>query len=194
MPAMNAPLDLREIARVLQTTPNVLRHFVTQLPDRATAWHPGPGRWCIREVVGHLTEEDKRDFVGRIQVMLEHDEPRLAINDQDAVARMRHDCAKRIDFLLDEFSSVRSESVEFVLSLKKAELHRAGVHPRIDRIRVVELLHEWIYHDLNHIKQISANVQHFLWAHLGNMKRFYEPWDRSSPDLAASQPGMKGLA
>jgi hypothetical protein len=145
-----------------------------QLPERATAWHPAPGKWCIKEVVGHLTEEDNRDFAGRIRTMLDRDEPDLTVTDQDEAARLRRDCAKNLQDLLDEFSSARSAGVELVLNLKEAELLRAGIHPRVGRIRVCELLHEWVYHDLNHIGQISGNLQRLLWARLGNMQQFYK--------------------
>ncbi len=170
----NRSLQLREISRVLHSTPSVLRNLVAELPERAASWHPSQRKWCIKEVIGHLTEEDKRDFVGRIRVILEQDQPLLTVNDQDEVARMRRDCAKDLQGLLDEFSKVRSGSVEFVARLKETELDRSGMHPKIGLIRVTDLLHEWMYHDLNHIKQISGNVQRFLWAHLGNMQRFYE--------------------
>jgi hypothetical protein len=175
MQDVNAPLNIREIARLLESTPVALRELVTQLPDRITGWHPAPGKWCIREVVGHLTEEDKRDFAGRISTMLEADEPRLAVNDQDAVARMRQDCAKNLGALLDEFNSMRSASVELVLNLKETDLVRGGIRPRMGRIQVVDVLHEWVYHDLNHIRQIGANVQRLLWANFGNIQPFYDP-------------------
>lgn len=27
--------------------------------------HPAAGKWCIKEIIGHRTEQDRRDFVGR---------------------------------------------------------------------------------------------------------------------------------
>lgn len=124
--------------------------------------------------MGHLTEEDKRDFVGRIQMMLHQAEPQLNVNDQDRVARERHDCDQDIFKLLYEFAVVRSASVAFVESLTSADLERAGVHPKIGIICVRELLHEWLYHDLNHIKQVEGNTQQLLWNQLGNMQAFYK--------------------
>ncbi len=169
----NTVLDLQEVARLLQNTTIVLRQRVTVLPDRAVAWHPGPAKWCIKEVIGHLTEEDKRDFAGRIEAMLDELEPSLKLNDQEEVARVRHDCDKNVRDLLDEFDTVRGSSIALVMKLGGTDLDRGGVHPKIGRIRICELLHEWIYHDLNHLRQIDANVQAFLWDHLGNMQRFY---------------------
>lgn len=169
----DVPLAPQEVAHLLQNTTIVLRQLVTALPNRVVVLHPGPGKWCIKEVIGHLTEEDKGDFVGRIRMMLDEPEPSLKVSDQEEVARARRDCEKNLHDLLDEFNTVRSSSVAFVMRLRATELDRGGVHPKIGHIRIRELLHEWIYHDLNHIRQIDANVQRFLWDHLGNMQRFY---------------------
>lgn len=174
MTHISAPLDLPEITGVLQSTPILLQQLVAVLPNRVVVWHPSDGKWCVKEIVGHLIEEDKRDFVDRIRFMLDQDEPRLSVNDQDGVARKRNDCSKDLPDLLDEFSAVRSSSASFVSALKEPELSRGGVHPEIGRISVRNLLNEWIYHDLNHIRQIDANVQRFLWNHLGNMQQFYK--------------------
>jgi hypothetical protein len=173
--SMTKPLDLNAIITSLRTTPFVLRALGKGLSGQASAWHPGVGKWCVKEVVGHLIEEDKRDFVGRIRLMLDQEEPRLAVTDQEAIGRMRHDCDKRLDDLLEEFNPVRAESIAFASELKDTELHRGGIHPRIGHIRISNLLHEWIYHDLNHLRQIGTNVQSFLWPHLGNMQGFYRP-------------------
>jgi len=167
------PLSLEEVAGLLQSTVMLLRQRAATLPDRAISWHPDIGKWCTKEIIGHLTEEDHRDFVGRMRRMLEETEPSLKVNDQDKVARARRDCEKTLTALLDEFESVRTESVAFVKTLSAADLGRGGIHPRIGRITIQELLHEWIYHDLNHFRQIDANLQRFLLNHLGNMQKFY---------------------
>ena len=167
-------LGLNEIAHVLEATPALLRDLVGTLPKRALDWHPGAEKWCIKEIIGHLTEEDRWDFVGRIQVMLDREEPLLAVNDQEEVARLRHDCDKSLASLLGEFGTVRYASISVVTNLNQTQLDRSGVHPKIGRIRVVELLHEWVYRDINHIRQIGTNIQRFLWDQLGKMQQFYQ--------------------
>jgi DinB family protein len=124
-------------------------------------------------LITRRTEEDKRDFVGRIEMMLDQAEPQFGLNDQDAVAQQRQDCDKDMRELLDEFVAVRQASARFVEQLSTPDLERTGVHPKIGLIRVRELLHEWLYHDLNHAKQVEGNTQHLLWNQLGNMKAFY---------------------
>jgi hypothetical protein len=107
-------------------------------------------------------------------LMLRQEEPRLDLNDQDAVAHERDDCAKDVMALLDEFAAVRKTSVQFVERLSADDLERTGIHPKIGLIRVRELLHEWLYHDLNHVRQIGQNVQQLMWIQLGNMQGFYK--------------------
>ena len=110
-------------------------------------------------MVGHPTEEDKRDFVGRVELILRQEYPRLELNDQDEVSLERHDSDKNIFELHDEFASAREASVQFVDQLSAADLEHTGVHPKIGFVRVRELLHEWLYHDLNHAKQVERNAQ-----------------------------------
>jgi hypothetical protein len=169
------PLQLQEVTTLLASTPVVLRDLLTALPGEATSWHPGVGKWCINEVVGHLLDEDCRDFVSRIRLILQQHEPRLTITDEKEVARMRRDCDKSLDDLLREFTSVRQASASFVSTLHHPDLHLCWIHPKIGHLSIANLLHEWIYHDLSHISQIRGNVQSFLWMHLGNAQRFYQP-------------------
>jgi len=86
---------------------------------------------------------------------------------------MRRDCIKSLNVLLEEFDATRCKAASFVAGLKQPDLSRGGIHPKLGLIRVENLLHEWIYHDLNHLRQIAANIQHFLWDSLGNLKSFY---------------------
>src|SRR5437763_11933553 len=94
MANVSVPLELHEVAGLLQSTPVVLRDLLNALPDRATAWHPSPGKWCTREIVGHLIEEDKRDFAGRIRVMLDQDTPPLTATEDRKSTRLNssHRC------------------------------------------------------------------------------------------------------
>jgi hypothetical protein len=172
---MTMRLQPHEVVASLQNTPAVLRTLLRPLPSEMFTWHPTPGKWCINEVVGHLIEADRHDFMGRIHLILDHEEPRLTVSDQAEVARMRHDCDHDLNELLDELSHQRSNILSFIVTFGDKELQRGAVHPTIGHLHIGNLLHEWVYHDMNHIRQIVANVQGFLWEHLGNMQRFYQP-------------------
>jgi hypothetical protein len=74
--------------------------------------------------------------------------------------------------LLQEFEPLRRDSVAMVRSLKPEHLPRGGIHPKVARLTVEELLHEWIHHDGNHLRQAYANVQAFVLPNMGNAQRF----------------------
>jgi hypothetical protein len=55
------------------------------------------------------------------------------------------------------------------------DLGRSARHPTVGRLSIAELLAEWVHHDRNHLKQIFANVQAYVWPHMGNAQRFSRP-------------------
>ncbi len=77
--------------------------------------------------------------------------------------------------LLDEFAALRGASVALVAGLTEADLRRGGVHPKVGHLPVADLLHEWVHHDKNHLKQVMTNLQGFVWPHMGNARRFSQP-------------------
>ena len=167
-----APVTPKDTARLLAVASSALIAEVEAVPPAALGWHPAPGEWCIKEVVGHLIEAERRGFAGRIRILLESDTPKLATWDQVEVARDRRDCERDIADLLREFSTLRKDSVGLAAGLAESDLGRGGQHPKVGYLRVGDVLHEWVHHDRNHLKQIMANVQAFVWPHMGNAQRF----------------------
>jgi len=62
-----------------------------------------------------------------------------------------------------------------VRSLRPEQIQRGGTHPEVGRLTVEDLLHEWVHHDGNHLRQALANVQAYVWPNMGNARRFSRP-------------------
>jgi hypothetical protein len=139
-----------EVVRLLDSAVAIIRAELAALPDEVLAWHPAPGEWCAKEVLGHLVESEGRGFAGRIRIILASDTTAL----------------------VNELAGLRRESVALVAGLGAADLGRGGCHPKVGLLRVGDLLHEWVHHDRNHLRQILANVQALVWPHKGNARRF----------------------
>ena len=169
---MDANVDLARAARLLAATPLLLREEIAALGDGLARWHPGEGEWCANEVVGHLIEAEQRGFAGRIRIILASEHPTLESWDQDGVARERHDCDKDPHALLEQFASLRLREVELVQGLRATDLERRGLHPEVGELSVGELVHEWVHHDRNHVKQVMSNLQLAVWPAMGNAQRF----------------------
>jgi hypothetical protein len=166
------PLVPGEIAHFLRATTTTLAVELSGVPPRVLAWHPAPGEWCAKEVLGHLIETEERGFAGRIRIILASQDPPLQPWDQNAVATARRDCERDAAELLGELAALRQDSVRLVEGLTSRDLARGGHHPKVGYLRVTDLLNEWVHHDRNHIRQVLANVQAYVWPHMGNAQRF----------------------
>lgn len=136
------------------------------------SFHPAPGEWCAKEVAGHIIEAERRGFAGRIRQFLDADGPNAIAWDQDAVERERQDCERDPVALADELQALRRESAALVRSLRPGQLARWGTHPKVGRLTIKDLLHEWVHHDRNHARQLMAVTQERVYPHLGGSQGF----------------------
>src|SRR5690348_16939057 len=152
-----------EVAALLESMRSAVGAEIAAISDEVLAWHPAPGEWCAKECLGHMLEAERRGFNGRIRKILAESDPELPGWDQQAVERERNDCQRAVADLLAEFNTLRSDSVELVRNLKTTELQRGGTHEKVGRVRVADLIQEWVHHDRNHFRQLQANVQAYVW-------------------------------
>ena len=57
-------------------------------------------------------------------------------------------------------------------TLTSDQLLFTGEHPLVGTLSVSELLHEWVHHDRNHVKQALSITQAYVWQQMGNAQRF----------------------
>jgi hypothetical protein len=164
-----------EVAGLLESSGDAFAATLDALTPELASWRPAPGEWCVNEVVGHVIEVEKSGFAGRIRVILGADEPKLPTSDRDQIVKDRDDCARDPKELKQELLELRSDSVKLVRSLRPEQLARGGLHPQVGRLTVDDLLHEWVHHDGNHLRQALGNVQAYVWPHMGNARRFTRP-------------------
>ena len=74
----------------------------------------------------------------------------------------------------------KTSGLTLVEALTATDLGRGGDHPEVGFLTVNDLLHEWIHHDANHLRQMLANIQAYTWPSMGNAQRFSAP--DASPD------------
>lgn len=165
-------LSPRQVVALLRSSATAFRSELEALPEEAADWHPAEGEWCAKECLGHVIEAEKRGFAGRIRHILEADEPAFEEWDQVAVERERDDCHRDLAELLSEFLKLREASVGLVAGLRPEQLDRSGVHERVGRLTIRDLMHEWVHHDRNHLRQLLANTQAYVWPSMGNAQKF----------------------
>jgi hypothetical protein len=169
------PLDPARVAAFLRAA---RAHIVTELSamtDDVAQWRPTPDEWSANECVGHIIEADRRGFAGRIRRILVEDGVAEAGWDQRAVAAERRDHERSVAMILDEFVAGRDAGIALVEGLGPGDLDRVAIHAAVGRLTVTNLLHEWVFHDRNHIRQLLANTQSRAWPAMGNAQQFSHP-------------------
>ncbi len=157
-----------QVAREIGSAATAFENELRSLADELAGWHPGPGEWCAKEVLGHVLESERTGFRGRIREILASEEPALKATGPLTPGY----CERPLKELLDELSRQRHESIELVAALTPADLTRAGVHERVGRLTVNDLIHEWVHHDRAHLKQVLSNVQAYVWPDMGAAQKF----------------------
>lgn len=163
-------IELDEIASTIDSTPSVLRSLLAPFDDDALSERPEPREWCVREVIGHLIATDTGAFADRIAAILAGN-PVIAPFEPWAAIDARDFSDGPLDDLLDEFEAVRRRSVEFVRSLSGSDLTATGRYGDRGDFTAADFVHEWPFHDQEHLRQILANLQRRYVPHLTDTMR-----------------------
>ncbi len=160
-------------AAVLDTTPTIIRSILGRATDEQLAWRPNADRWSVEMVLAHLTDVEVNGFQNRFRAMAEESDPFLPSYDQ-------HDFFKtarsfRGLYELDEFAMARAETISLLRSLPAAVLEHQGRHEELKgRIAFGELLNEFAFHDLGHIRQIAELYRSSaFYPSMGRFREYY---------------------
>ncbi len=145
-----------ESVAVIERTPSTLRALLGGLPVAWTTCNEGPNTWSAYDVVGHLIHGEHMDWLPRLRRIREHGTA-LAFDPFDRFAQERESAGKSMTDLLDEFESLRRESIEALRAerLEAHDMNLRGRHPALGEVTLRNLLSTWVVHDLGHIAQIS---------------------------------------
>lgn len=150
--------SLEHSLQILQTTPTTLAHLLQNLSSDWTTANEGPETWSPYDVIGHLIHGDRTDWLARAEVILS-DKPasERKFVPFDRFAQFEESKGKTLQQLLEEFSVVRTQSLERLrsLNIRPEELGKTGIHPTFGEVSLSQLLSTWVVHDLDHLSQIS---------------------------------------
>ena len=143
----------------LARTPRVLDAWLRDLPDSWTRATEGADTWSAFDIVGHLIDGERHDWMSRVRMILDHGEART-FEPFVRGGHVRETAGKSLSQLLDEFSRVRAASLDALrgLNLQPSDLDRKGRHPVFGPVTLSQLLATWPAHDLTHLHQISRTM------------------------------------
>jgi len=148
--------NLDQTVALLTRTPATLSALLRDLPDSWTLQNEGDNTWSPFEIVGHLIDGERTDWMPRVQRILQSGESKPF----DPFDRWgyRNECqGKSLAQLLDEFALLRTENLRELraLNLQPQDFERRGMHPALGTVTLSQLLATWTVHDLTHLHQLS---------------------------------------
>lgn len=162
---------------ILRATPIVLRALLAGLPAE-TVLRPNPEGWSVKDIVAHIHDTEGIAFTERIRRMLDEDTPAIAAIDPPARLEAEGYAARTLDDLLDELDRLRPQHLAWIATLTSDQFARTGLHNVAGPITPRDIIHQWAYHDLNHLRQIMEMLQAELAPHMGNTRAFYPESER----------------
>jgi hypothetical protein len=146
--------DYGETRMLLARTPATIRALLDGLPDHWLDADEGAETWSPRRVVGHLIVCDRRNWMPRLEWVLQHGAERAFEPFNQAEA---YEAGAGIGALLAEFESLRAVNLARLDAkrLAAADFDRSGLHPTLGTVRLRQLLATWAVHDHDHLVQIS---------------------------------------
>ncbi len=147
--------DLNTATPMLVRTPGILRSLLSGQPDEWTRGSEGPGTWTTREILVHLINGEKTDWIPRVRHILEFGGNK-PFPPFDRTAGFAEGRDLPVDSLLADFTDARHESVDALtrLRLTTDDLAREGRPPELGRVTLGQHLATWVAHDLTHVSQI----------------------------------------
>jgi DinB family protein len=158
--------------RILEQTPGTLRMLIASATPEDLAWQPSPERWSINMVLAHLADVEVKGFASRFHAIAEQDDPFLAGYDQLALFRS----GAKFDGLreLDRFEPERHKTLAWLKSLEPSVGRRTGRHEELGALTFDQLLNEFAFHDLGHIRQvIELYRSHAFYPNMGVYQSYY---------------------
>ncbi len=163
---------LDKTIEVLSATPAAVRGMLGGLSDE---WTSSGGRenWGPYDVVGHLINCDRTNWIPRARVILEQGAD-LTFPPFDRFSHFEQSAGKQLRQLIDEFDVVRTASIETVRDwdLSDSKLCLKGNHPGFGDVELSQLLATWTVHDLTHIRQIATSMAKRYDAAVGPWKTY----------------------
>ncbi len=141
----------------LGATPAILRGLICELSVDDMEWKPGPDRFSVAEVLAHLAHSEGHCYRTRIDRFLSEDLPEFEADEAQMFLELYRNANAQEAF--GHFEAQRQTNVEYLRTLPRNAGERRAKHREVGDITLQQMLHEWVMHDLGHIRQIAELVR-----------------------------------
>ncbi|MEA3318532.1 MAG: DinB family protein [Bacillota bacterium] len=150
---------MKEAMEILERTPKTLEHLLVGLSPSWLTCNEGEGTWNAKEVIDHLIEGEKVNWIPRLRFILQEGESK-PFPEFDRFAHIHANAVGTVEQKLQEFKKLRKENLKTLTQLIDPTKHMElkGIHPALGEVKVRELISTWVVHDLTHITQLTRVI------------------------------------
>lgn len=166
-----------KVLTTLRQTPELLEKMLAAAAEDDLQWKPAADRWSIAEVLAHLNDCETQIYRTRLQQFLdEEDLPVFHAYDPDAAYAEGRYSGKLGREQLKKFAGERWHSLAMVYQLPPGAEQQVGRHTKFGRVSLLQVLNEWAYHDMGHIRQIAELFRaQLFYPEMGPYRDYYHP-------------------
>jgi len=147
------------VQAILSTTPERWQRLVSTLPGDLLTRPAAEGEWSALNCLQHLVDTERLVFPVRFRAFLTGQD----FTDFDPNEQHADPDTQAPQQLVAEFARRRQESLALLAQVKDDDLGRTAQHPKFGTVTLVQMLHTWAAHDLNHTIQAErALIQPFM--------------------------------
>ena len=118
-------------------------------------FHPGEGKWSVRQIACHLADIEVITAMRFRQVIAE-DNPKLIGIEQDAWATKLDYSRRKISHALETLRRMRAENHELLKDLPEETFARIGTHSKRGVSSLFDMVRFYSEHTENHARQMQA--------------------------------------
>ena len=148
--------DLNKSVEILERTPSVIEVMLKGISEDWTINNEGKDTWSPYDVVGHLVNAEKTNWIPRMEVILANNNDKK-FPSFDRFAQFKDSKGKSLKALIEEFKTLRKKNIAKLRlkQLDSTDLLKKGIHPEFGKVTLKQLLSTWVVHDLAHTAQIT---------------------------------------
>lgn len=171
--------NINHSINLLERTPSVLESLLAGLPDEWIHTNEGENTWSPFDIVGHLINGEKTDWINRTKIILNEDTDKH-FPAFDRFSQFDASKGKTISDLIQEFKFVRNQNIQYLrsLDLLDLDLDKTGIHPDFGDVTLRQLLSAWTVHDLGHLNQITRVLAKNYDLEVGPWKKYLRVLDK----------------
>ncbi|MBL8861851.1 MAG: DinB family protein [Planctomycetes bacterium] len=150
-------LDDAEPLEVLRKMPKRLRRLLREAKSKELDWKADPATWSVREIVGHLADNEFV-FGARVRFVAAEERPLLpAYDEKRFVAGLGLDRSS-VEDLFDAWVAARAANLEMLRRLPESAWTRIGVHAERGELSLAQIVIGAAGHDRVHEEQVERTL------------------------------------